>query len=122
MSDACSRFSRCPIISKSFPGVKALEDVSMSLAAGEVLAVVGENGAGKSTLIKILSGVYSADTGEIRLQGRQRPPARPEGRHRARDQHDLPGDLPGTGHHRCGEHLPRPPAHRQGRAGSTGSA
>jgi ribose transport system ATP-binding protein len=56
-------------ISKSFPGVKALEDVSMSLAAGEVLAVVGENGAGKSTLIKILSGVYSADAGEIRLQG-----------------------------------------------------
>jgi len=56
-------------ISKSFPGVKALEDVSMSLAAGGVLAVVGENGAGKSTLIKILSGVYSADTGEIRLRG-----------------------------------------------------
>ncbi len=56
-------------ISKSFPGVKALEDVSMSLSAGEVLAVVGENGAGKSTLIKILSGVYSTDTGEIRLQG-----------------------------------------------------
>ena len=58
-------------ISKSFPGVKALEDVSLSLAAGEVLAVVGENGAGKSTLIKILSGVYGTDTGEIRLQGRR---------------------------------------------------
>jgi ABC-type sugar transport system ATPase subunit len=56
-------------ISKSFPGVRALEDVSMSLSAGEVLAVVGENGAGKSTLIKILSGVYSPDTGEIRLEG-----------------------------------------------------
>jgi rhamnose transport system ATP-binding protein len=56
-------------ITKSFPGVRALEDVSMSLAAGEVLAVVGENGAGKSTLIKILSGVYGADTGEVRLQG-----------------------------------------------------
>ena len=58
-------------ISKSFPGVRALEDVSLALAAGEVLAVVGENGAGKSTLIKILSGVYSTDTGEISLQGRR---------------------------------------------------
>jgi ABC-type sugar transport system ATPase subunit len=56
-------------ISKSFPGVQALEDVSMGLAAGEVFAVVGENGAGKSTLIKILSGVYNADWGEIHLQG-----------------------------------------------------
>jgi len=56
-------------ISKSFPGVQALEDVSMGLAAGEVFAVVGENGAGKSTLIKILSGVYNADRGEIHLQG-----------------------------------------------------
>ncbi len=56
-------------ISKSFPGVKALEDVSMRLSAGEVFAVVGENGAGKSTLIKILSGVYSADSGEIRIRG-----------------------------------------------------
>jgi ABC-type sugar transport system ATPase subunit len=56
-------------ISKSFPGVKALEDVSLSLGRGEVLAVVGENGAGKSTLIKILSGVYSTDSGEIRFQG-----------------------------------------------------
>jgi len=58
-------------ISKSFPGVRALEDVSLDLAAGEVLAVAGENGAGKSTLIKILSGVYSTDTGEVSLQGRR---------------------------------------------------
>ncbi len=56
-------------ISKSFPGVQALEDVSLSLSPGEVLAVVGENGAGKSTLIKILSGVYTTDSGEITLQG-----------------------------------------------------
>jgi ABC-type sugar transport system ATPase subunit len=56
-------------ISKSFPGVQALEDVSLSLSTGEVLAVVGENGAGKSTLIKILSGVYTADSGEILFQG-----------------------------------------------------
>ncbi len=56
-------------ISKSFPGVQALEDVSLSLASGEVLALVGENGAGKSTLTKILSGVYTADSGEVRLGG-----------------------------------------------------
>jgi ABC-type sugar transport system ATPase subunit len=56
-------------ISKSFPGVKALEDVSMSLSVGEVLAVVGENGAGKSTLIKIISGLYGNDSGETRIDG-----------------------------------------------------
>jgi ABC-type sugar transport system ATPase subunit len=58
-------------ISKSFPGVQALHDVSLTLGMGEVLAVVGENGAGKSTLIKILSGVYGTDTGEIVLQGKR---------------------------------------------------
>lgn len=50
-------------ISKSFPGVKALSNVSLSLSAGEVHALMGENGAGKSTLMKILSGAYSADPG-----------------------------------------------------------
>ena len=55
--------------SKSFPGVKALEDVSIDLNTGEVHIIVGENGAGKSTLMKILSGVYQADEGELLLQG-----------------------------------------------------
>ena len=54
-------------ISKSFPGVKALDDVSFHLKAGEVLALLGENGAGKSTLMKILSGVFSKDNGIIRI-------------------------------------------------------
>ena len=56
-------------ISKSFPGVRALNDVSFSCAPGEVHALVGENGAGKSTLIKILSGVYTPDTGSIMVDG-----------------------------------------------------
>jgi ribose transport system ATP-binding protein len=57
-------------ISKSFPGVKALEDVSFAVRAGEVVALLGENGAGKSTLLKILSGIYRADSGEIEIYGK----------------------------------------------------
>lgn len=56
-------------ISKSFPGVRALSNVSLSLQTGEVRALVGENGAGKSTLMKILSGAYAADDGSIELFG-----------------------------------------------------
>ncbi|MEG0744659.1 MAG: ATP-binding cassette domain-containing protein, partial [Erysipelotrichaceae bacterium] len=52
-------------ITKQFPGVLALNKVDLELHAGEVLALLGENGAGKSTLIKILSGAYSPDEGEI---------------------------------------------------------
>jgi len=56
-------------ITKSFPGVRALDDVSLDFRAGEILGLVGENGAGKSTLMKILGGIYSADSGEIVLDG-----------------------------------------------------
>src|SRR5256714_1978157 len=55
--------------SKRFPGVLALDDVSFALAPGEVHALVGENGAGKSTLIKLLTGVYTPASGEIRYAG-----------------------------------------------------
>jgi ribose transport system ATP-binding protein len=56
-------------IGKRFPGVVALEDVSLEVARGEVLALVGENGAGKSTLMKILGGVYQPDAGVIQVEG-----------------------------------------------------
>ncbi|MFD1801316.1 galactofuranose ABC transporter, ATP-binding protein YtfR [Mixta tenebrionis] len=56
-------------VSKFFPGVKALDNVSFSLRRGEIMALLGENGAGKSTLIKVLTGVYTRDAGEIRLNG-----------------------------------------------------
>ena len=56
-------------ISKSFPGVRALDSVDFALRDGEVHALVGENGAGKSTLIKILCGVYQPDAGEIHVDG-----------------------------------------------------
>jgi len=56
-------------IYKSFPGVKALSNVDFTLRKGEIHALMGENGAGKSTLIKVLTGVYSKDEGEIRIEG-----------------------------------------------------
>lgn len=57
-------------VSKTFPGVKALDDVSFNLRSGEVMALLGENGAGKSTLMKVLSGVYTRDSGEVKIFGK----------------------------------------------------
>ena len=56
-------------VSKSFPGVKALDNVQLSLRPGSVLALMGENGAGKSTLMKCLFGIYHMDSGEIYIDG-----------------------------------------------------
>src|SRR5690349_13128636 len=54
-------------ITKSFPGVKALDDVDFEVRGGEIHALLGANGAGKSTLMKVLSGAYAADKGTIQI-------------------------------------------------------
>lgn len=64
-------------ISKQFPGTLALDNAQLELLPGEIHAVMGENGAGKSTLMKILSGVYTADAGEIYLDGHLVSPSNP---------------------------------------------
>lgn len=66
-------------IGKSFPGVRALNDVTFGVKAGEVVSIVGENGAGKSTLLKILSGDYQLDEGQIFLDGAEYSHAGPLG-------------------------------------------
>ena len=58
-------------ISKSFPGVKALSNISMTIRKGEVICIAGENGAGKSTLIKVLAGIYIPEDGEIIFDGKK---------------------------------------------------
>ena len=65
-------------IGKKFPGVVALSGVDFSVRAGDIHALLGENGAGKSTLIKVLTGVYSPDAGEVRLAGQPIRPTSPK--------------------------------------------
>src|SRR6476620_585471 len=69
---------RARAVSKSFPGVKALEAVDFTVRAGEIHALMGENGAGKSTLIKVLTGVYRRDAGEIFLGDKSIDPRTPD--------------------------------------------
>ena len=94
-------------ISKVFPGVRALNKVSISVCPGEVRALVGENGAGKSTLIKILIWGISANRGGNH-------PARQDGKHdqpslcaETRGRSGPSGSQPGTLYVDCGEHLYR---------------
>ena len=58
-------------IYKTFPGVRALQGVDFTLCEGEIHALMGENGAGKSTLIKVITGVYEKDSGEVYLKGKE---------------------------------------------------
>ncbi len=81
-------------IDKSFPGVQALRDVSLSLYPGEVLGIVGENGAGKSTLIKILGGAHRPDRGRIRAGGTGSLLSQPQRRSTGGDLDHLPGVQP----------------------------
>ena len=61
-------------VSKRYPGVIALNDVTLTLGAGTITALAGENGAGKSTLIKVLSGAVVPDSGTVRVGGQTLPP------------------------------------------------
>jgi len=70
MSDARPSLVEMRGMSISFGGVRAVDDVSLDLSGGEVVGLLGHNGAGKSTLIKMLSGAYRPDAGEIRIDGR----------------------------------------------------
>ncbi|MBM3497193.1 MAG: ATP-binding cassette domain-containing protein [Armatimonadetes bacterium] len=70
MSRALAPVLKIHGVSKAFPGVRALSAVDLDVRGGEIHALVGENGAGKSTLVKILSGLYAPDAGEIRLADR----------------------------------------------------
>ena len=95
-------------IHKAFVGVKALDDVDLRLFPGEVHALMGENGAGKSTLIKVLTGVYDHDAGEIALEGRPGAVRQPDGGAARRRQHRVPGGQPVHEPLRRREPLPRP--------------
>ena len=85
-------------ISKAFPNVQALTDVSLDIRPGEILAFVGENGAGKSTLLKIINGDYRADTGTMTIDGQRLVFPDPHAAHQAgvRVIYQEPEIVPGT--------------------------
>ena len=91
-------------ISKSYPGVQALDDVSLRLDRGQILALAGENGAGKSTLMKILSGSVTPSGGTILLDGEEVSFSNP------RQALDASGAELSQRSEHCGKHLCRPSA------------
>ncbi len=108
-------------ISKSFPGVKALDDVSLTLRRGEIHMLLGENGAGKSTLMKVLCGAEKADAGRILLDGDEVQIDSTADVQAAGHRRDLPGILAGPLSRHRAEHLPRAGAHRTASGWSTAS-
>ena len=93
-------------IGKTFPGVKALTDISFDCYAGQVHALMGENGAGKSTLLKILSGNYAPTTGSVVINGQEMSFSDTT----AGGGDYLPGTASRAGNDRRGKHLSRPAA------------
>ena len=94
-------------ITKEFPGVKSLDDVSITLERGEIRALVGENGAGKSTLIKILSGAYTLDQGEIWTDDERIESPNPGSDDRKRCGRHLSGNDVAAAFYGCGEYFSR---------------
>ena len=96
-------------ISKSFPGVRALHNVDFTLNKGEIHALMGENGAGKSTLIKVLTGVYPKDAGEIHMERLRKRSGHQVSARRAKPwhQHRLSGDYTLPEPDRCRKHVYR---------------
>ena len=99
-------------VSKRFGAVQALTEVDFEVSAGEVVALVGDNGAGKSTLIKVISGIFKADSGRFEFDGRSGRSTSPERRHRPRDRHRVPGPRAVRQPRRRRQPVPRPRAER----------
>lgn len=97
-------------IGKTFPGVKALTDISFDCYAGQVHALMGENGAGKSTLLKILSGNYAPTTGSVVINGQEMSFSDTTAALNAGGGDYLPGTASRAGNDRRGKHLSRPAA------------
>ena len=98
-------------ICKSFPGVKALDNVSLTVKRGTVHALMGENGAGKSTLMKCLFGIYSKDSGQILLNGKEVSFKTSKEALEQRRRHGASGAEPGTQAQCYGQYLARPLSH-----------
>ncbi len=102
-------------VSKHYGTVRALEDVSLQVHAGQITCVLGDNGAGKSTLIKIIAGLHAHDAGTLRIDGEETVLSLPARRPRPRHRHRLPGPRRRPPHAGVAELLPRLRAHhRQG--------
>ena len=91
-------------VSKTFPGVKALDHVNLQIGYGEVHGLIGENGAGKSTIIKIIAGIYEPDEGQVTFMGKTCLARKHTPVALARHQRDLPGAVSGSAHEGIRKH------------------